>query len=130
MLTETSLNDCIPRKRIILSMKLPSSSAGYNSTLSLFQYFLRLPDHLVAAGRFRPEAMRRVRQTREDEVRKIKREVDKEREEEKKLEGDKEKKGKRDALLKNMSAEEQRKYLEKEREKDMRRSSKKRTIKG
>ena len=89
-----------------------------------------MPDHLVSSARFRPEAMRRVRQTREDEVRKIRREVDKEREEEKKLEGDKGKKEKRDTLLKNMSAEEQRKYLEKEREKDLRRSSKKRTIKG
>ncbi|KAI9657343.1 MAG: hypothetical protein M1821_003023 [Bathelium mastoideum] len=125
-----SLNDCIPRKRVSLTMKLPSSAAGYQSTLPLFQYFVRMPDHLAAVGRFRPEAMRRVRQTREDEVRKIRREVEKEREEEKKLEGDKEKKEKRDALLKNMSAEEQRKYLEKEREKDMRKSSKKRMIKG
>lgn len=120
----------MPRKRINLVMKLPSSAAGYQSTLPLFRYFVRMPDHLVASGRFRSEAMRRVRQTREDEVRKIKREVEKEREEEKKAEGDKGKKEKRDALLKNMSAEEQRKYLEKEREKDMRKSSKKRTIKG
>ncbi|KAF2232164.1 DUF1682-domain-containing protein [Viridothelium virens] len=125
-----TLNDCIPRKRVSLNMKLPSSGTGYQSTLPVFQYFLRIPDHLASIGRFRPEAMRRVRQTREDEVRKIKREVEKEREEEKKLEGDKGKKEKRDALLKNMSAEEQRKYLEKEREKDMRRSSKRRTIKG
>ncbi|KAI9711006.1 MAG: hypothetical protein M1820_002444 [Bogoriella megaspora] len=126
----SKLDELVPRKRVSLAMKLPSSSGGYQSTLPLFQYFLRMPDHIVSVGRFRPEAMRRVKQTREEEVRKLQRETEKEREEQKRLEGDKEKKEKRDALLKNMTADEQRKYLDKEREKEMRRGSKKRTVKG
>lgn len=124
------LDETVPKKRISLSLRLPSSSSEYASTLPLFQYFLRMPDHLVSVRHFRPEAMRRVRQTREEEIRKIRRVDEEEKAEERKLKGDKEKKEKREALLKSMSAEEQRKYLEKEREKDMRRSQKRKTMKA
>jgi hypothetical protein len=89
-----------------------------------------MTDHLVSAAPFRPEAMRKIRQRREEEIRRIRKVDEDEKAEERKLKGDKEKKEKRDAILKTMSAEEQRKYLEKEREKDMRKSQKKRTIKG
>ncbi|OCK85594.1 DUF1682 domain protein [Lepidopterella palustris CBS 459.81] len=124
------LDETVPKKRISLSLKLPSSPSAYTSTMPLFHYFLRMPDHLVSVAHFRPEAMRRIRQTRDDEIRKIKRVGDDEKAEERKLKGDKEKKERREALLKNMSADEQRKYLEKEREKDMRRSQKRKTMKA
>ncbi len=74
--------------------------------------------------------MRKIRQTREDEIRRIKRVDEDEKAEERRMKGDKEKKEKRDAALKNLSAEEQRKFLEKERERDIRKSQKKKTVRG
>ncbi|KAF2454043.1 hypothetical protein BDY21DRAFT_111035 [Lineolata rhizophorae] len=124
------LDDLIPRKRISLSLKLPSSPSDYAATLPLFRHLLRAADHLVGAGRFRPEALRRARATREDEARKIRRAGEDERAEERKLKADRDKKERRDAALKNMGADEQRKYLEKEREKEMRKSQKRKTVKG
>ena len=108
-------------------------SAGNNQhaeTLPLFQQLLSMPDKLVSSAHFRPEALKKVRQTREEEIRKIKKVDEDEKAEERKLKADKEKKEKRDALLKGMSAEEQRKYLEKEREKDTRKAQKKRTMRA
>ncbi|KAF2714358.1 DUF1682-domain-containing protein [Pleomassaria siparia CBS 279.74] len=123
------LDDTVPRKRINLSIKL-SPTGNYESTLPLFQYFLRMPDHLVSAGHFRAEAMRRIKQTREEQISKIRRLDDDEKAEERKLQGDKAKKEKRDQMLGRMSAEEQRKYLEKERERDNKRMNKKKTVKA
>ncbi|KAJ9666180.1 hypothetical protein H2201_003614 [Coniosporium apollinis] len=124
------LDETVPKKRITLSLHLPSSPSAYSATLPLFHYFLRMPDQLVANAHFRPEAMRKVRQTREEEIRKIRRVDEDEKAEERKLKSDKEKKEKRDALLKGMSAKEQEKYLAKERAKTQRKSEKARTMKG
>ncbi|KAF2085528.1 DUF1682 domain protein, partial [Saccharata proteae CBS 121410] len=123
------LNETAPKKRVSLSFGLPSSD-DYSSTLPLFNYFLRLPDILVSTAHFRPEALRRVRATREDEIRKIRRVDEEEKAEERKIEADKAKKAERERKLKNLSADEQRKFLDKEREKDMRRSQRKKTMKA
>lgn len=53
-----------------------------------------------------------------------------EKAEERKLEGDKKKKAEREAKLKGMNADEQRKFLDRERERDQKRSTKKMTRKG
>lgn len=74
--------------------------------------------------------MRKVRATREEEIRKIRRVDEDEKAEERKLKSDKERKEKRDQLLKGMSAKEQEKYLAKERAKTQRKSEKARTMKG
>ncbi|KAK5148850.1 hypothetical protein LTR04_000424 [Oleoguttula sp. CCFEE 6159] len=126
------LDETVPKKRVSLALALPSTNtaSAHQPTLRLFNYFLRLPDHLVAAAHFRAEVMRRVRQTREDEIRKIRRVDEDEKADERRLLSDKAKKEKRDALLKGLTAEEQRKYLEKEREKDMRKSQKRKTMKA
>jgi hypothetical protein len=121
------LNETVPRKRITLSVRLPSSESDYESALPLFHYFLRLPDFLTTNARFRPEVTRRIRATREDEIRKIKKVDEDEKAEERKIQADKDKKEKRDLLLKNMGADEQKKFLDREREKEQRRSQKKRT---
>lgn len=121
------LDETVPNKRISLSLKLGSS---YDDTLPIFQYFLRLPDHLVSVAHFRPEALRRIKQTRDDQIAKIRKVDDEEKAEERRLQGDKAKKEKRDQLLGRMSAEEQRKYLEKEREREGKRREKKKTVKG
>ncbi|KAF2003998.1 DUF1682-domain-containing protein [Amniculicola lignicola CBS 123094] len=124
------LDDTIPRKRINLSLKLSSSAAEYEATLPLFSYFLRMSDHLVSTARFRPEAMRRVKAAREEQIAKIKRLDDDEKAEERKLTTDKMKKEKRDQLLSRMTADEQRKYLDKERERDVKKREKRKTMKG
>ncbi|KAF2114111.1 hypothetical protein BDV96DRAFT_577590 [Lophiotrema nucula] len=121
------LDDTIPRKRISLSLKLASN---YDTTLQIFSYFLRLPDFLVSTGKFRPEALRRIKQTREEQISKIKKLDDDEKAEERKLQVDKSKKEKRDQLLGRMTADEQRKYLDKEREREGKRRNKKMTVKG
>ena len=117
-------------KMLELSVRMPPSSVEQDPTLSIFSYFIRLPDQLVSSGRFRPEVSRKIRQTREDELRKLRRLDEDEKAEERNAKKDKERKEKRDAMLRTMSAEEQRKFLEKEREKDMRKSQKKMTRKA
>jgi hypothetical protein len=125
-----TLADLTPKKRVSLSLRYSGESDGFKNTLPLFRYFLRMPDQLVSSQRFRPEALRRARQTREEEVKKIRKVDESEKAEERKLQADKEKRERRDQMLKGMKAEDQRKFLEKEREKDMRRSQKKKTVKA
>jgi uncharacterized membrane protein YgaE (UPF0421/DUF939 family) len=129
-LTMYSIGDTATNKRIMLSVRLPSSSKDYAKLLPLWANFLRLPDFLVQNAHFRPEAMRKVKKTRDDEIRRIQKADDDERAEERKLQTDKDKKEKRETLLKNMSADEQKKYLEKEQAKERRRSQKKSTVRG
>ena len=118
------IDETIPKKRIYLSMKLPSSG-DYTSALPLFQYFIRLADTLVAGAHFRPEVMRKVRITREDMIKKLQKADEYEKSEERALDREKAKKAKRDAELKGLDAKAQKKYLEKEKEKEMRKSQKK-----
>ena len=120
----------MPKKRIFLSLKLPSSSTDHAATAAIFSYFLRMPDQLAASAHFRPEVMRKVRQTRDDRIRKLQREDEDEKAEERSAKRDKEKKEKRDAKLNGLSADEQRKFLDKEREKEMKKSQKRMTQKG
>jgi hypothetical protein len=122
------LAETTPRKRITLHLKLNSYYPA--NTLSLFQIFLRLPDTLVSVAHFRPEVLKRIKITREDEIRKLQKVKDEEEAVERKEKQDKEKKEKREVMLKGLSASEQRKFLEKEREKEGKRLQKKRTMKG
>ncbi|KAL1303971.1 hypothetical protein AAFC00_000418 [Neodothiora populina] len=123
-----TLNDLVPKKRLQLNLRLndPSSAAD----LPLIQTFLRLADVLVATGHFRPEVMRRVRTTRDDEHKKIKKQQDIEQAEERKGQSDKQKKEERERKLKGMTAEEQRKFLEREKDKDMRKRMGRMTMKA
>jgi hypothetical protein len=123
------LDETTPRKRINLSLKLDPSGT-YTSTLPLFTSFLRLPDYLASSAHFRPEALRRIKQTRQEQIDKIRKLEDEEKAEERKLQGDKAKKEKRDQMLSGMSAEAQRKYLEKERERETKRREKRKTVKA
>ncbi|PMD40860.1 DUF1682-domain-containing protein [Hyaloscypha variabilis F] len=123
------LEETIPKKRIYLSIRVPSSG-DYTKTLPLFEYFIRLTDTLVHGAHFRPEVLRKVRTTREDMVRKLKKADEDEQAEERGLEREKAKKLKRDLELKALDAKGQKKYLEKEKEKEMRKNNKKMTSKG
>ncbi|TVY36935.1 UPF0674 endoplasmic reticulum membrane protein [Lachnellula occidentalis] len=125
----SKLDETIPKKRIYLSMRLPSSG-DYTNLLPIFQYFIRLTDTLVQSAHFRPEVLRKVRTTRDDMIRKLQKADDEEKNEEIKLEREKVKKQKRDAELKGLNAKAQKKYLEKEKEKEMKRAQKKQTTRG
>ena len=116
------LNETTPRKRLSLSLRLSST---YTQTTAIFTHFLRLPDALAATAHFRPEVQRKLRHTREEEARKLRKVDEGERAEERKLEGDRRKKEARGARLKGMSADEQRKFLEREREKGNKKQEKK-----
>ena len=111
-------------------MRIPSTEEQMKATLPLFRYFLRLPDILCAAPRFRTEALRRVRTTRDEELRKIKKMSEDEKAEERRTKAEKDKKEEREKKLRNLSGDEQRKALERERALDMRRGQKKKTMKS
>ena len=121
------LDDTKPRKRLTLSLNLPSktSPSAYDSTLPLFTHFLRLPDHLASQAHFRPEVTRKIRTVREEEQKKITKASDEEKAEERRAESEKKKKEMRDQKMRGMSAEEQRKFLEKERERSGKKNEKK-----
>ncbi|KAI4103632.1 MAG: hypothetical protein LQ339_004161 [Xanthoria mediterranea] len=121
------LNEATPRKRIIVSLRLPSSihASAYQPTMPIFEYFLKLPDTLVATAHFRGEVTRKIRATREEETKKLKKADEGEKAEERRLEAEKKKKEIRDTRLKGLSAEEQRKFLEREREKGQKKQEKK-----
>ncbi|KAI9767882.1 MAG: hypothetical protein M1840_005375 [Geoglossum simile] len=126
----TKLDEAMPRKKLDLSVCIPPATAKVDPTIPIFSHFIRLPDQLASSARFRPEVNRKLRQTREDELRKLRRLDEDEKAEERTAKKDKEKKEKRDVMLRTMSAEEQRKFLEKEREKDLKKSQKKMSRKG
>lgn len=125
-----TLNDTIPRKRISLSTRLPSSDEATEKSTKLYNIFLRLPDTLVNTAHFRPEALRKVRATREEEQAKIRKRDDEEKAEERRALTDKAKKEERDKKLARMTDAEQKKFLDKERAADQKKQQKKMTMRG
>ena len=126
-MTSPRLNDANPRKRLSLSLRIPSSSeaSAYEPTLPIFSYFLRFPDLLAQNAHFRPEVNRKIRSVREEEQKKLRKSSEEEKAEERRLEGEKKKKEMRDNRLKGMSAEDQRDFLEKERKRSGKKQEKK-----
>lgn len=124
-----TLEETAPRKRIFLKHRLPSNPED-TALLNLFSQYLRLPDFLAQNAHFRPEALRKVRATREAMVTQIKKSLDEAQSEERALEREKAKKAKRDAELQGLDAKAQKKYLDREREKELRKSQKKSTMRG
>lgn len=126
----TKLSELTPRKRITLELTLPPSSVAPETVQRLVQAFIRLADHLAANAHFRPEVLRKVKATREDETRKLKKAIEEETKEERELKLAEKKKELRDAKLRSMSAAEQKKFLEKEREKERKDAMKKQSRKA
>ncbi|PKS11939.1 hypothetical protein jhhlp_001235 [Lomentospora prolificans] len=126
----TTIDETAPRKRIFIRYRLPSSDKEYDDVLPLFSYFLRLPDVLVKQAHFRPEVLRKIRIIRDDTIAQIKKADDELKAEERNAEREKAKKAKRDEQLKSMDAKTQKKFLEKEREKEYKRNQKKSNIRG
>lgn len=122
------LDETVPKKRIILSYSIPPTES-LSTANALMSYFLRLPDTLVST-RIRPEIRRKIQATRDDEIRKLKKADDEEKEEKRREERDRSKKEERERKLKGMNADEQRKFLEKERERDTKKNMKRQTRRG
>lgn len=123
------LDDFTSKKRITLFLRFPTTGS-WSSTLPLFKAYLRLPDTLANIAHFRPEVLKRVRATREEEIKKIKKIDTEEKAEERRTQAEKSKKQERDAKLKGLSSEQQKKFLEKERAKEYRKSQMKGARKG
>lgn len=124
------VEECVSKKRVYLSMKLPSSDEGYAACLPMFEYFLSITDRLVEKAHWTNLINKKLNATREVQKNKLQKIIDAEKEEEHKLEREKIKKIKRDAELKKLSAKDQKKYLEKEKEREMKKSMKRGTVKG
>ncbi|KAH6668970.1 putative UPF0674 endoplasmic reticulum membrane protein [Halenospora varia] len=123
------LDDTIPKKRIHLSYRIPSSG-DYSKLLPIFEYFIRVTDILVQSAHFRPEVLRKVKATRDEQIKRLQKADDDEKAEERQLEREKAKKMKRDLELKGLDAKAQKKYLEKEKEREMKKMQKKQTQRG
>jgi hypothetical protein len=117
------LEEFVPKKRVTLELTLPRNNPEL--TRKLVSAFIRLVDHLAAKAHFRPEVMRKIKATREDELRKLKKVIDEETKEERETKKAEEKKAEREKKLRGMSDKEQKKFLEKEREKARRDEAKK-----
>jgi hypothetical protein len=128
----TSLEETRPRKRLILRHRVPSGTGptAYDTLLPIFSYFIRLPDFLAQNAHFRPEAMKKVRSTRDAMVASLQKVLDEKDAEERAIEREKAKKAKRAAELQGLDAKAQKKYLDRESAKEMRRSQKKQTMRG
>lgn len=124
-----TVDEASPKKRLHICFKMPGDK-DYVNILPLFQVFLRFADHLVASAHFRPEVSKKVKQLRESESGKLKKVADKELEEDRLRQIEKLKKEERDRKMKGMTAEEQRKFLEKEADKTRRKAAKKGTVRA
>jgi len=124
------LAELTPKKRLTLELTLPSSSTSPEVLQRLVSAFIRLVDHLVVNAKFRPEALRKIKATREDEKKKLKRAIEEETKEERETQRAEEKKADREAKLRRMTAAEQKKFLDREREKERKDLMKKQSRKG
>ncbi|KAI1206558.1 DUF1682-domain-containing protein [Annulohypoxylon truncatum] len=125
----TKMDETVPRKRLYLRYRLPSSN-NYDDLAPLLSYFVRISDHLASSAHFRPEVIRKVRAVRDENIKQIQKVAEEEKAEERQAERDRAKKAKRDAELNALDAKAQKKYLEREREKELRKSSKKQTVRA
>lgn len=125
-----AVEECVSKKRVFLSMKLPASDEGNTACLPMFEYFLTITDRLVEKAHWTNLINKKLHATREVLKNKLQKAVDEEKNEERQIEREKIKKQKRDEELKKLSAKDQKKYLEKERERELKKSMKKGTVKG
>jgi hypothetical protein len=123
------VQETTPRKRIFLRYRIPSSN-NYDNLVPLFAAFVRLSDHLASSGHFRAEVLRKVKSVRDEAVKQIQKAAEEEKAEERALEREKARKAKRDAELNALDAKAQKKYLDKEKEKQMRKANKRQTVRG
>lgn len=89
-----------------------------------------MPDLLVRNAHFRPQVMAKLRALREHQIAELKKAAEVEKAEERALDRDRAKKEKRDRELSNLDAKQQRRYLEKEKEREIKKQMKKGTVRA
>ncbi|KAK4231510.1 DUF1682 domain-protein [Podospora fimiseda] len=124
-----TIDDTQPRKRIFLRYRLPSNN-DYTPLLPIFRQFIRISDKLAKSAHFRPEVLKKVKSVREAAVKRIQKAEEELKAEERAIEREKERKAKRDAELNALDAKGQKKYLEREREKLLKKGVKKQTARA
>jgi hypothetical protein len=117
------------RKRVFLRYSLPGNN-DYSKLTPLFELAIRLPDTLVSTGKLRPEITRKLNKVREEQVSQLRKEADALVAEERAAERERAKKLKRDQELASLDAKAQKKFLDKEREKEQKKMAKKQTMRG
>ncbi|KAK9247699.1 hypothetical protein V1506DRAFT_531162 [Lipomyces tetrasporus] len=115
-----TVEEYVPTKRALLSIKIAKSPEEEQATAQLLNAFLNTIDVAVAKAHWRPEVSRKLKATRDDEIRKLKKIADDEKAEELAKQRAKDKKEQKQGISK-LSAEEQRKAQAKEREKELKR---------
>ncbi|KAK9236034.1 hypothetical protein V1525DRAFT_346976 [Lipomyces kononenkoae] len=115
-----TVEEYVPKKRALLSVKIANTPEQEQATVQLVNAFLNTVDLAVAKAHWRPEVSRKLKATRDDEIRKLKKIADEEKAEELAKQRAKEKKEQKQEIGK-LTAEEQRKAQTKEREKEIRR---------
>ncbi|KAA8912695.1 hypothetical protein TRICI_003413 [Trichomonascus ciferrii] len=119
----TTLEAAAARPQIRLSMKFPSSKEDLEASKKVLNSAINMIDFAAKKGRWRPEVTRKIKNTREAEVKKVQKLLDEEKAEElaqKKAE----KKREQQQNLSKLSPAEQRKAEQKEREKEQRKQAK------
>ncbi|CDK25088.1 unnamed protein product [Kuraishia capsulata CBS 1993] len=122
-----TLEEAQPKKKVILSIKLPKSKKDLEAYDRLLKLTLKLVDYAVSNTSFRLETSRKIKKTRETEISKIKKILDERKKEEldeKKIE---EKKKLRENFSK-LSLEEQKKLEKKQNEKKQRKMANKQKV--
>ncbi|KAK9465737.1 hypothetical protein V1512DRAFT_265269 [Lipomyces arxii] len=123
-----TVEEFVPSKRGLLSLTMARTADEHAATSRLVSSFLNTIDVAVAKAHWRSEVMRKLKATRDEEVRKLQKIADDEKAEEIANARAKEKKEQKKGLA-GLSAEDQKKASAKEREKEIRRMRGKQTRK-
>lgn len=125
----SGLEDVEPQTLVAISLNYPSNEAEGRASAKLINTALNLVDHLVSKKPWRPEVARKIKATREAEIKKIQRSIEAAKAEEiaqKKAEQKREE----TKSERNLSQAEQKKLEQKRREKDMRKARNRQTRRG
>ncbi|VVT50043.1 uncharacterized protein SAPINGB_P002572 [Magnusiomyces paraingens] len=113
------LEDLVSHPRVILSFRFPKTEAEYTASSVLLQAAIDFVDSAPAKSFVRPEVAKKIKATRDSETRKIVKALDEAKAEEIAKKKAEEKRNQRNAISK-MSPAEQKKYEQRERDKEMR----------
>lgn len=120
------LEGALGKRRVEVSVA-PSEAEG-EKVEGLVKSVVKLMDALSSGkGVFRENVVRKIKATREEEGRKLRRKVEEEGKEEREAKLAEKKKEEREKKLRGMTAEQQRKFLEKERDREQKKGVKKMT---
>ncbi|KAK9479200.1 hypothetical protein V1514DRAFT_362645 [Lipomyces japonicus] len=124
-----SVEEFVSKKKVLLSLRLSQTSEDEEASQQIINATLATIDHVVAKAHWRAEVSRKLKSTRDEEIRKLKRFAEEEKIEEIAKQKASEKKQQKQGISR-LSAEEQKKSQQKEKEKEFRRLQKKQTKRG